>query len=168
MLKSAHAGGTENVRNADDRTLLSGKVVPFYDVDAAAGTAYGVNMEPVSKPKEYIEIGGFLKESEEAIRVYGNSMTPNYPSGCIIGVKRHYDNFIVPGDVYVVETNSDRYFKRLYYSQSKSSLVCHSDNHMLHESGARSGTPFYPEFEIPVDDIKKIFKVVGVIKRNIL
>lgn len=39
---------------------------------------------------------------------------------------------------------------------------------MKHESGPREGRYFYPEFEIPFEAVKRLFRVTGVIKRNIM
>lgn len=148
-------------------SINSGKVIPYYDAEVAAGTEYGMEMTPTS-PVGWIEIGGILKDSEFAMRVYGNSMVPNYPAGCVIGLRRYTENFIEPGTVYVIETAENRFLKRLYYNDDKTAFSCISDNHMKHESGPREGRYFYPEFEIPLEDVKKLFRVTGVIKRNIL
>lgn len=148
-------------------SIDSGKVIPYYDAEVAAGTQYGMEMTPAA-PAGWIEIGGILKDSEFAMRVYGNSMVPNYPAGCVIGLRRYTENFIEPGTVYVIETAENRFLKRLYYNDDKTAFSCISDNHMKHESGPREGRYFYPEFEIPLEDVKKLFRVTGVIKRNIL
>lgn len=148
-------------------SIDSGKVIPYYDAEVAAGTQYGMEMTPAA-PAGWIEIGGILKDSEFAMRVYGNSMVPNYPAGCVIGLRRYTENFIEPGTVYVIETAENRFLKRLYYNDDKTAFSCISDNHMKHESGPREGKYFYPEFEIPLEDVKKLFRVTGVIKRNIL
>lgn len=145
-----------------------GKVIPLFDAEAAAGLNLGVDMSPQSRPIAMIEIGSILKDSESALRVYGNSMVPNYPAGCIVGLRTHQDSFIAPGHVYVVETTDDRYLKRLYYNKDKSALRCISDNHMVHEDGPMKGEFYYPEFEIPFDAIRRLFRVIGVIKRNVL
>ena len=99
-------------------TSEHGKLIPFYDAEAAAGNRYEMDMLP-SRPVGMIEIGSVLRDCESAIRVYGNSMVPNYPAGCVIGLKLHTDSFIEPGRVYVVETRDNRYLKRLYYSKDK-------------------------------------------------
>lgn len=156
----------------DDRSeiaqeISSGKVIPYYDAEVAAGTEYGMEMTPTS-PVGWIEIGGILKDSEFAMRVYGNSMVPNYPAGCVIGLRRYTEHFIEPGTVYVVETTENRFLKRLYYNKEKTSFRCMSDNHMKHESGPMEGEFFYPEFEIPFEDVRRLFRVTGVVKRNIL
>lgn len=152
----------------DDGSVLPGRLIPFYDVEVAAGNQYGMDMSPATTPMALIEIGNVLNDSEVALRVYGNSMVPNYPAGCVIGVKITHEPFIVPGSVYVVETKENRYLKRLYYSKDKNALRCISDNTMLHESGSMKGEFVYPEFDIPISEVRNLWRVVGVIKRNIL
>ena len=159
MLKSDAGKSTE-----DSQT---GKLIPFYDAEVAAGTQYSMDMLP-SRPVGMIEIGSVLRDSESAIRVYGNSMVPNYPAGCVIGLKLHTDSFIEPGRVYVVETRDNRYLKRLYYTKDKKSFHCLSDNTMKYEDGPRKGELYYQDFEIPIDEVVRLHRVVGVIKRNIL
>ena len=152
----------------DDGAILRGKVIPFFDAEAAAGNQYGMDMTPRASPLALIEIGNVLADSELAVRVYGNSMVPNYPAGCVIGVKETHETFIVPGSVYVVETGENRYLKRLYYAAGKDALRCVSDNTMTHESGPMRGEYVYPDFEIPLKDVKRLWQVVGVIKRNLI
>lgn len=163
MLKEAQSGEESSA----SQEISSGKVIPYFDAEVAAGTQYGMEMTPAA-PAGWIEIGGILKDSEFAMRVYGNSMVPNYPAGCVIGLRRYTENFIEPGTVYVIETAENRFLKRLYYNENKTAFSCISDNHMKHESGPREGKYFYPEFEIPLNDVKRLFRVTGVIKRNIM
>lgn len=145
----------------------TGKLIPFYDAEVAAGADYVMNMDP-ARQTGVIEIGSILHDSELAVRVYGNSMVPNYPAGCVIGVKRHTDSFIEPGRVYVVETEDNRYLKRLYYNDDRTSFHCLSDNQMKYEEGPREGRPYYQDFEIPLDEVVRVHRVVGVIKRSIM
>lgn len=167
-------GEGEMLKNNSDKNnttsseqILTGKLIPLYDADAAAGTEYGMSMEPARKTG-LIEIGNVLKDSEQAIKVYGNSMTPNYPAGCVIGTKLHTDSFIEPGRVYIVETRDNRYLKRLYYNDDKTCFHCMSDNQMKYEDGPRQGKLYYQDFEIPFEEVIRLHQVVGVIKRNIL
>lgn len=162
MLKSELPVVAENLN-----VISTGKVIPYYDAEVAAGTAYGMEMTQ-TQPAGMIEIGGLMKDSEFAMRVYGNSMVPNYPAGCVIGLRQYTEHFIEPGTVYVVETAENRFLKRLYYNKEKSAFRCLSDNHMKHENGPMTGEYFYPEFEIPFEDVKRLLRVTGVIKRNIL
>ena len=157
-----------NTKNTtEDITISSGKVIPYYDAEVAAGTNYAMEMTQTA-PVGMIEIGGLLKDSEFAMRVYGNSMVPNYPAGCVIGLRQYNEHFIEPGTVYVIETEENRFLKRLYYSKDKKAFRCMSDNHMKHETGPMEGEYFYPEFEIPFEDVRRLLRVTGVVKRNIM
>lgn len=160
--------GDQPTNKTEDGNVLPGKVIPFYDAEAAAGNQYGMDMTARASAMALIEIGNVLNDSEVAIRVYGNSMVPNYPAGCVIGVKITHESFIVPGHAYVVETAENRYLKRLYYSKDRKALRCISDNTMIHESGSMKGEYVYPEFEIPLGEVKQLWQVVGVIKRNLI
>lgn len=151
----------------EDTNISHGKLIPFYDAEAAAGTEYGMSMEP-ARQTGMIEIGSVLRDSETALRVYGNSMLPNYPAGCVIGLKLHTDSFIEPGRAYVIETRDNRYLKRLYYSDDKTCYHCLSDNQIKYEDGPRKGQPYYQDFEIPINEVIRLHRVVGVIKRNII
>ena len=83
MLKNGIAHEPDN-----GTTIGSGRVIPYYDAEVAAGTEYGMEMMQTA-PVGVIEIGGLLKDSEFAMRVYGNSMVPNYPAGCVIGLRQY-------------------------------------------------------------------------------
>ena len=39
---------------------------------------------------------------------------------------------------------------------------------MKYEEGEMQGMPYYPGFEIPISEVIRLHRVVGVIKRNIL
>lgn len=141
----------------------TGKLVPVYNAKAAAGKA---NIDMYGPRSSWINVGDLLKDSEASLYVYGNSMIPGYPPGSLIGIRPLNESFIEPGSVYVVETESNRYIKRLYYSKDKTALICMSDNHIKHTDGPMEGEYFYPPFEIPLSSIRIIYKVIGVIKRN--
>lgn len=166
MLKTPGKEG-KGSDTTEGANLTVGKVIPLYDAEAAAGNGYEMDMSP-ARPIEMIQIGGFLRESEAALRVYGSSMIPHYPPGCIVALKPWVERFIEPGAVYVVETTTNRYLKRLMYNADKTALRCVSDNTIRHEDGSAKGELCYPEFEIPVEDVRRLFRVVGVIKRNII
>ena len=141
----------------------TGKLVPVYNAKAAAGNA---NVDMYGSRTGWVNVGDLLKDSEASLYVYGNSMIPGYPPGSLIGIRPLNESFIEPGSVYVVQTESNRYIKRLYYNKDKTALICMSDNHIKHADGPMEGDYFYPPFEIPIPAIKIIYKVTGVIKRN--
>ena len=140
------------------------KKIPIIGEAAAGGDMQIYTNE--GQEMEYIDVGDLLRDSEAAFTVYGNSMNPNYPSGCILGIKRCYDGFIQPGEVYLLETKSNRVFKRLYYNDDNTAYVCFSDNTLMHETGALKGKYYYPMFEVKFDDVIRIFDVTGMIKRT--
>lgn len=166
MLKTPSKEGKGN-DTTEEANLTVGKVIPLYDAEAAAGNGYEMDMSP-ARVVDTIEIGSLLRDSEAALRIYGNSMVPNYPSGCVVGLRPHTDNFIEPGQVYVVETRENRYLKRLFYNADHSAFRCVSDNHVTFDSGPMKGEFCFPEFEIPFEAVRRLFRVVGVIKRNII
>ncbi len=135
--------------------------------EGAAGNTMEINVhEGGNQPTDYIDVGDLLSDSEAAFTVYGNSMTPAYPPGCILGIKRNLDGFIQPGETYLLLTKSNRVFKRLYYTEDKTGYLCISDNILKHEAGPMTGKYFYPPFEVKGDDVISVFDVTGMIRRN--
>jgi len=134
--------------------------------DAVAGTHMEVVVDDTPAEMEYIDVGDMLRDSEAAFTVYGNSMTPGYPSGCILGIRRNYDNFIQPGEIYLLVTRSNRVFKRLYYNEDKTGFMCYSDNTIEYDKGSLKGRPYYPPFEVKATDVVSVYDVVGLIKRT--
>lgn len=153
-----------DIKNA----AIDKKSIPFYDAPAAAGITE-TEMTAIHAPAGTIDIGDLLSDSQAAIRIYGNSMLPNYPPGCVVGLAKCNKSFIEPGEVYVIETQDRRLLKRLFYKADNSDgdwITCYSDNIMKFEGGARDGRLAYPPFDIPKTEIINLFVVTGVIKRN--
>lgn len=146
----------------------SKKKIPFYDAPAEGGLSE-TEMTAIHAPAGTIDVGDLLHDSQAAIRIYGNSMIPNYPPGCVVGLAKVNDAFIEPGEVYVIETRDRRVLKRLFYKEDDpeaNSLMCVSDNVMRFEGGARDGKLAYPPYLINKREIVNLFIVTGVIKRN--
>jgi len=144
--------------------------VPFYDAGATAGNELTNTDNVITDPVGTISVGHFLSDAEAAIRIYGNSMMSNYPPGCILGISQLKERIIQPGEVYIVETEEQRIFKRLFYKDDDPDsdiVMCYSDNLMLFEGGARNGKLAYPPFYVPLKNIRKINVVLGVVKRNV-
>ena len=144
------------------------KKIPFYDAPASAGLTE-TEMTAIHAPAGTIDVGDLLHDSQAAIRIYGNSMLPNYPPGCVVGLAKVNDSFIEPGEVYVIETSDRRLLKRLFYKNDETdseTITCYSDNTMKFEGGSRHGKLAYPPFDLPKKDIKRMYVVTGVIKRN--
>lgn len=152
------------IKNTADRK----HAIPYYDTEATGGLIE-TEMTPIHAPAGTIDIGDLLRDSEAAIRIYGNSMLPNYPPGCVIGLVKCSKDFIEPGEVFVIETKDRRLLKRVFYKDDapdSNKIYCYSDNIMKFEGGARHGKLAYPPFEIPKKEIVAMYIVTGVIKRN--
>lgn len=141
----------------------------YYEIGARAGTATNAEVLPVNKNEGVLHISDLFKGSEYAIRISGNSMMPNYPPGAIIGIREIPDKQITPGSVYVVEKENDLWIKRLFYKdndQETGVFVCASDSTLQYENGPMKGEYYYPKFTIPVDKVRRLFKVTGTYKSN--
>ena len=159
------------LENRLEKKITGERTLDFYETGAQASTQNTGEILPVTKPIGEVVIDELFKGSQYAIRVSGNSMTPNYPSGCIIGMRLIEDFMINPGSVYVIETGNDLWIKRLYYlnnDRSTETIVLMSDNKMKEESGERQGQYCYPSFTLHKSEIKNIFRVTGVFKSNTL
>lgn len=142
--------------------------VPLYDAQTLAGTG-DVDMTPINTPAGSIDVGDLLHDSEAAIRIYGNSMIPNYPPGCVVGLVKVNNRYIEPGEVYVIETRDSRKLKRLFYKDDNpdsDTIILYSDNTMKFDGGPRHGKFAYPMAEIKRSEIIQLYAVTGVIKRN--
>lgn len=158
--KLMHEKGKLSLQSSSSR-------VPFYDVEAMAGRDVTADMMPVTEPTGTIDVGDLLRDSEFAIRIYGNSMIPNYPSGCVVGLQSMKDGIVEYGNVYVIETEDNRYLKRLLKDPEGLGWMCYSDNVMKFSDGPRTGQYCYEPFVIPFEKVKRMYRVTGSIKRNL-
>jgi phage repressor protein C with HTH and peptisase S24 domain len=157
MFIDALAGNTEK----SDTIKSEEKKIPFYDALASAGNT-DTDMLPVTNPSGFISPGTVLGACTSAIRIFGNSMLEGYPSGTILGLVQDFDRFVVPGNLYVLETRSQRIFKRCFTDLAEDDvLICYSDNKMVFPDGAMQGMPYYPPFKIHKEDIVRKFIVTG-------
>lgn len=91
-----------------------------------------------------------------AITIYGDSMAPEYPSGCIVFVKRIYETVFIPwGKTFVLDTPNGTILKNvLPCDGDESKVICHSVN------------PQYPDFTIAREVVRGwyLVKLVMVMK----
>ena len=89
------------------RETVDSPKIPFYDVIAVGGSSIMLHdQEAVSGVSEMIDPGTFLRAATGALRVYGHSMYPKYPAGCIVAFKassKPIPEVIVWGEDYVIE-----------------------------------------------------------------
>lgn len=90
-----------------------------------------------------------IKGVDMAICVSGDSMAPEYPSGCQILVKKINERaFIDWGRVYVLDTVNGAVVKKVLPSDSPDKVLCVSIN------------PDYPPFEVSFEHIHAFYRVM--------
>lgn len=92
-----------------------------------------------------------IKGADYAITIYGDSMSPDYPSGSHVLIKRINERaFIEWGKVYVLDTCNGVVIKRLMPTADTSIYRCESINDK------------YPPFEVATDNIYGVYRVLMV------
>lgn len=85
--------------------------------------------EPVySSGTEMINQGTWFRTATGALRVYGHSMFPKYPSGSIIAFKPADKEVILWGEDYVIELSDRRIIKRIEKSANAGTINAVSYN----------------------------------------
>ena len=93
-----------------------------------------------------------IKGADYAIKVCGDSMTPEIPNGCQILIKKIWeDEFIEWGKIYCLDTKNGAVIKRVYPTQDKEVVECRSIN------------PDYPPFQVNVRHINGWYRVLMVL-----
>jgi len=163
----------KNIEKADvqfyepENRLSGRKLIPFYDMATEAGTVRMSNMEDGNEPAEYIDAGDWFLDADSAMRVHGDSMFPEYKSGSIIVMREVYDKrLIVYGEDYMVQTGEYRVIKRLYKGNSEGYWIACSINDETWEKGPMKGRLIYEPFDIFLDDVIKVCRVLGTVRRN--
>lgn len=90
-----------------------------------------------------------IKNMDFAMSVSGESMSPEYPSGSQILIKKINERaFIDWGRVYVLDTCNGSVIKKIMPSNDDGKIKCVSIN------------PEYPPFEVSLDDIYGVYRVM--------
>lgn len=129
------------------------KGIRYHDnLDASAG-----NVEMFDDEKEnngpVMRIPGF-EDCTDALNVWGDSMYPVLKSGEIVILKEWKESFVNYGKIYLIVTkNGNRMIKYLKPSEKEGMIRCVSEN------------PEHPAFDVPMEDICRIFLVKGHIEK---
>lgn len=122
--------------------------VPLLPISAQGGTLndFIVSM----KDSECERVVSPIRGADFAMTVAGDSMSPEYPSGSQILIKKINEKaFIDWGKVYVLDTCNGSVIKRIFPSDNDESKVkCVSIN------------PAYPPFEVYLGDVYGIYRVL--------
>jgi hypothetical protein len=143
------------------------KLIPLYDGVVTAGMQETAVLAPTHEPVEMIDAGDWFRDATAAMRVHGDSMSPEYKSGSIVALKEVINKrLVVYGEDYLIETSEYRVIKRLQKSSEKQSWFACSLNQDIWEGGELKGRLIHEPFDIHLDDVIRIYQVVGSVKRN--
>lgn len=93
-----------------------------------------------------------IKDADYAIKVCGDSMTPEIPNGSQILIKKIFEEeFIEWGKIFCLDTRNGAVIKRIYPTEKPDVVECRSIN------------PEYPPFQINVKHINGWYRVLMVL-----
>ena len=122
-------------------------MVPLLPIAALAGSLSDFAVSVMYSDCE--QVVSPIRGAALAITVSGESMTPEYPNGSQIFIKRINEKaFIEWGRVYVLDTVNGSVVKRVFPSDDENRIKCVSTN------------PEYPPFEINMQDVNGIYRVL--------
>lgn len=141
--QQAHYGG-EGTEQSDDAP----KIVPLIPIRAQGGTLNDFTRSVMEYDCE--KVVSPIKGADFAMTVSGDSMSPEYPSGCQILIKKIDERiFIDWGKVYVLDTANGTIIKKLMpVDEDKSKVLCVSIN------------PNYPSFEVSLEHVFGVYRVL--------
>ena len=138
------------------------KKIPLYDdAPTRGGTNEMVaNVDDAARPTEWIDAGDWFPSATSAIYHYGDSMI-EYPSGCILALKRVNDcRLLINGENYVIETEEFRITKQIQVDGDD--IIAYSSNRETYPDGRQIHSPI----RIPKEAIRHLDLVLGcVIKK---
>lgn len=144
------------VKRAYDETFQDGcdntprTTLPVIPTEAMAGTL-GEFAEQV-KSYDCERMISPIKGAEYAIKVCGDSMTPEIPNGSQILIKKIWeDQFVEWGKIYCLDTQNGAVIKKVFPTEDPQVIECRSIN------------PGYPPFTINVKYINGWYRVLMVL-----
>ncbi len=142
------------------------KRIPFFDCVSINGVRSVADLTPITEPSDFIDPGDLFRDADAAMRTYEDSML-EYPSGCAIFLKEVRNReLVVYGNDYVIETDEYRVTKKLQKSTEKGYWTLASTNLDEWESGPLKGRLIHEPFDVKIDHVRRIYKVLGVTTRT--
>lgn len=152
--------------NNESETKETFQLIPLYD-GVMTATKMAQELTPQSEPVEMVNAGDWFRDATAAMRVHGDSMYPDYVSGSIVAMKEVFNKrLIVYGQDYLIETSEYRVLKRLQKSENKQSWLACSTNQEIWEAGDLKGRLIHEPFDIHLDDVVRLYQILGSVKRN--
>ena len=151
-------GEGEMLKRSSDAQKIVAKVpesdaviytVPLLPVSAQGGS-FNDFVESI-KETDCERIVSPVKSVDLAITVSGDSMAPEYPSGCKVLIKKiNEEAFIEWGKVYVLDTCNGAVIKEVHKGKSEDEIECHSIN----------SDPKFQPFSVKRNDIYGMYRVL--------
>lgn len=136
--------GTDN--SIKDKVDVS-HIIPLLPISAQAGSLNDFTASVQAFDCELVVSP--VKDAELAITVTGESMSPEYPNGSRILIKKiNHKAFIDWGKTYVLDTCNGTVLKRIFPCENEGTVKCVSVN------------PEYPSFEVEMKDIYGMYAVL--------
>ena len=138
-----HYGGEGNEQSDD-----APKIVPLIPIRAQGGTLNDFTRSVMEYDCE--KVVSPIKGADFAMTVSGDSMSPEYPSGCQILIKKIDPSIYIDwGRVYVLDTANGTIIKKLMpVDEDKSKVRCVSIN------------PNYPSYEVSLEHVFGVYRVL--------
>lgn len=96
-----------------------------------------------------------IKGADYAIKVCGDSMTPEIPNGSLILIKKIFEEeFVEWGKIFCLDTRNGAVIKKIYPTENPDVVECRSVN------------PEYPPFKVNVKSINGWFRVLMVLSQK--
>ena len=124
-------------------------IIPLLPISAQGGTFN--DFVTSIKENECEKVVSPVKGTDMAVTVAGDSMSPEYPSGCQVLIKKINDKaFIEWGKVYVLDTCNGTVIKEVHKGQNEDEIECHSIN----------PDPKFQPFSVKRNDIYGMYRVI--------
>lgn len=139
----------QSLLDQPEESVSTTKTIPVFPVEAMAGTM----VEFFQSVKEYDceRMISPIKGVDYAIKISGDSMSPEYPSGSLCLIKRVDEKqFVAWNEVYVLDTDNGAVIKRIRKTDKDGVVECVSIN------------PAYQPFTIETSYIHGWYKVLMV------
>lgn len=133
----------KNERVTDDEAYK----VPLVPISALGGSLNDFNL--AVKRDDCETVISPIKDIDMAIKISGDSMEPEYPSGSTVLIKKINEHaFLEWGKVYVLSTCNGTVIKRLMPTNDPNTVLCESIN------------PKYPPFEVNLENVNGVYRVI--------
>ena len=147
MLKASSSSQPQPSAKAERLSDDEAYKVPLVPISALGGSLNDFNTAVCRADCETVISP--IKDIDMAIKISGDSMEPEYPSGSTVLIKKINEHaFLEWGKVYVLSTCNGTVIKRLMPTDDPNKVLCESIN------------PKYPPFEVSLEHVYGVYIVM--------